>query len=492
MSDLLVGNTFAGVKTASAKTIGETYSKAVQLQSSNKDVFSQMEGPEGSGRPFCVKTDLSKGGGQTVNFTTMTEAGGPGVLGEQTLTGNEDDPDFGSYNCKLEIVRHATGWTEKMRAFMAAGASLEEIYARIEGNWFGRKKQWDMMVMLRNRANYRNTLRVNGKAFDALLSTDTIGTSVITGGKALLTGLGATPADLSKKRSKAGSEILRYLLFDSNTALNSLKANSSYLAAVEQALDRGPDNVIFSGGYVDWDGNGIYEYNVQDPDTKGPIGAPILPRALLGTAIAAGTATVAITAGGRTSPSAKMRPLAWFLGYDYPFFEDQDATVDSGNYYVAILNTTGTDTGKFGVYKYTGSANDGNKISAITARLGSAASGIRVTTLAGQTWDANIHTDAHPTGSLIFQVNAKCTTIGWGYMFGAMAAVRAYGAFPDGGGSLRPIKEQGNYGMKKGMGMEAVYGQSPAQDTQNQARNYCLIPHAVNHPEAPTSLFISA
>lgn len=495
MSDLLVGNNFAGVKGANPKTIGEVYSKAVQLQSQNKDVFAQMEGPEGSGRPFCVKTDLAKGGGQVVNFTTVTEAGGPGVLGEQMLTGNEEDIDFNSYFCKLEIVRHASGFTEKMRTFMAAtGMTLEALYSKIEGNWFGRKKQYDMMVMLRKSASYRNTFRVNGKGFDQLNSSDTMGTSVITGSKAMLTGLGALPANLMKGKSKAGSEILRYLLFDTNTALGALKSNSSYLSAVEHAATKGDSNVIFAGGFVDWDGNGIFEYNVQDPDTKGPIGAPILPRALLGAPIAAGTLAVDITGGGKAVPSAKMTPFCWFLGYDYPFFEDQVANVDGGTYYVVILNTTGADAGKFGVYQYTGSANNGNKIQAagLTARLGPANAGIATTQLAGQTFDTTKHTTAHPTGSLVWQVNAKCTTIGWGYMFGASAAVRAYGAFADGGGSLRPIKEQGNYGMKKGMGMEAVYGQAPAVDTQQQPRNYTLIPHAVNYPEAPSSLYIAA
>ncbi len=491
MSDLLVGNTFGAVKTAAPKAIGEAFARAIQVQSANVDVFGQMEGPEGSGRPFCIKTDLSKGAGQVVNFTTMAALGGRGRLGEQPLAGNEEKPRIGTYPCKVEIIRHAVGWTEKLRAFMAAGQSLEGVYAMLLSDWFGRKKQHDMMINLRNAASLRNTYKINGKAFDALLSTDCLGTGIITGAKSQLITLGAKSANLSKKKSRAGSEIKQYLLFGSNIALNSLKSNSSYLTAAEYAQERGDDNVIFAGGYTNWDGNGIFEFNVTDPDGDGPVGAPILPRALLGTAVTAGTATFNITGGGVTSPLASMYPFDWFLGYDYQYFEDQVAAPDSNTYYVVILNVTGADAGKFGVYSYVGSGNDGNKLT-VAARLGSASSGIRTTTLAGQTWSSTVHTDAHPTGSLIFQVNAKCTTVGWAYMFGAMAAVRAYGNVEGSGKSLQEVREQGDYGMKKGRGMVTCYGQAPAVDTQNQARNYVLIPTAVAHPEAPTSLYITS
>lgn len=188
-----------------------------------------------------------------------------------------------------------------------------------------------------------------------------------------------------------------------------------------------------------------------------------------------------------------MYPFDWFLGYDYPFSESQTPNPDAGTYYFVVLNTTGANVGKFGVYSYLGSANNGQTIT-ITNRLRAVANGASVTTLAGQTWNANVHTDNHPTGSLIFQVNAKCTSVGWGYMFGAQAAVRAYGNLggKNSGKSISTMAEEGDYQMKQGRAMAICFGQSPAQDTQNVPRNYVLIPHAVQHPEAPATLNITS
>ena len=278
--------------------------------------------------------------------------------------------------------------------------------------------------------------------------------------------------------------------------LSPLKANSSYLTAAEYAQERGTNNTIFAGGYTAWDGNGIYEWNVSDPDTSGPLGAPILPRALLGTAIAADTLAVDITGGGLVTPDTSMYPFDWFLGYDYTFYEEQLPNPDGNTYAVVILNVSGADAGKFGAYTYLGTSNNGYRLT-MTGRLGPANAGIAQTTLLGQTWNPAIHTTAHPTGSLIFQVNAKCTTIGWGFMFGATSAVRAYGNLGDldegtDGKSIANMGEKGDYGMKKGRAMAICFGQAPAQDTGNQARNYLLIPCAVQHPEAPPSLNITS
>ena len=232
---------------------------------------------------------------------------------------------------------------------------------------------------------------------------------------------------------------------------------------------------------------------MSDPDTDGPLGAPILPRALLGTAIAADTAAVNITGSGVAAPDTSIYPFDWYLGYDYPFYEEQAANPDGKTYGVVIVNVSGPDAGKWGAYSYLGSSNDGNKLTMLN-RLGPAAGGAAVTTLFGQSWDPAKHTNAHPTGSLIFQVNAKCTTVGWAFMFGAKAAARAYGNLGDDneGKSIANFGETGDYGMKKGRAMAICFGQAPTQDTKNQARNFVLIPCAVQHPEAPASLNITS
>ena len=498
---LIGGSNFATTSAGAPKTVGEMFNDGIQVAAANADVFSQMEGKETTNLPFVVKQDLTKGGGNVVNFTTMGVLGGRGRMGEQQLIGYEEKPRIGSYNCRVEIIRHAVAYTAKMKAFLAAGRSLPSVYSELLGDWFGRKRQADMMIMLRNSANARNTYRVSQKPFDSLISSDTMTTSVINGAKGQLVTLSAKSCNLTKgagmgKKSNTGAEIRQYLLFGTQMLLSPLKANSSYLTAAEYAQERGPSNTIFAGGYTSWDGNGIYEWNVSDPDTSGPLGAPILPRALLGTAIAADVVSVGITGSGVATPDTSMYPFDWFLGYDYPFYEEQTPNPDPNTHYVVILNVSGPQAGLFGVYSYLGNTNNGYSLTMLN-RLGPAANGIAVTTLAGQTWNPAIHTNAHPTGSLIFQVNAKCTTIGWGFMFGAASAVRAYDNLGDldegtSGKSIANMGETGDYGMKKGRAMAICFGQAPAQDSLNQARNYLLIPCAVQHPEAPPSLNITS
>lgn len=255
---LIGGSNFALTRTGAPKTVGEFFNDGIQVGAANADVFSQMEGKENTGLPFWVKQDLTKGGGNVVNFTTMGVLGGRGRIGEQQLISYEEKPRIGSYNCRVEIVRHAVAYTAKMQAFLAAGRSLNSVYSQLLGDWFGRKRQADMMVMLRNSANPRNTYKINGKTVNQLISSDTVTTSVINGAKGQLITLGAKSCNLAKgagmgKKSMTGAEIRRYLLFGTQQTLSPLKSNSSYLTAAQNAQERGVNNTIFAGGYTDWE-----------------------------------------------------------------------------------------------------------------------------------------------------------------------------------------------------------------------------------------------
>ena len=160
---------------------------------------------------------------------------------------------------------------------------------------------------------------------------------------------------------------------------------------------------------------------------------------------------------------------------------------------MVVVNVSGPDQGKFGVYTYLGTGNNGQFLT-VSARLGETNNGIQTQTLLGQTYNSNIHTTEHPTGSVVFQVNAKCVPIAWAFMFGAAAAVRAYGNLGGkrSGKSIDTMIEEGDYEMNNGRGMAICYGQNTAQDTSNQARGYILIPHAVQHPEVPASLNVTS
>lgn len=463
-------NTYSSASGQNSKLVGELFSKLMLLQTRNKDILGQMEGPEGSGKPICIKTELGKGAAQTVNFSVVSSPGGEGAIGEDAL--EAEQLDFNSFGVTLDIFRHGLGMTEKIKMFLAAGMSIEEAFAEQESDYFALRRQSDMFMLWRRYATASNTIRPNSRAsIDALLSTDTMNTTLISDVASRLKTRGAPPANLAKiKVDRYSADLLNYIILASDRFLNPLKSNSTYNQALRDAGVRGSENLIWGGGYAKYDGQSIFHYDVVHEDTRGPLGAPIEPEALLGTAITSATTTVEITGGGRTSPSATHKPFKWFKGYRYPLVGHDLPGVDSGDYYLVIYNVTGADAGKFGIYKYTGSANDGNKIGAVTARLGASATGIAVTTLAGITYDSAKHTDAHPTGSRIIQVNAKCVPYCYGIGMGAMAGLRAYG-----GPAIKPIKEEGDWGFKKGLGFQAVYGQNLAKDTQNSVRNYVLI-----------------
>jgi hypothetical protein len=460
---------------ANSKLVGEAFSRLLMVSSTTKDVFGQMEGPEGSRRPFITKTDLSKGRASTVNFSVTANAGHMPRRGEQKLQGSEERLRMNSFGVKVDIVRHAIGLNEKVKQFLAAGMSLEEAYQEVLSSHLGRFKETDMKMALRNKATAANTVRPNNKAsLDELTSADVVNTSVL--GEALgnLTMLGAKEISVSK--SKAGADVLRFLIFGTVNGLTPLKTNSQYLAAVQAAGVRGDNNTIFSGGFVDWDGMGIYGQNIVDPDAEGPIGDPLEPRALLGTALTAGTTARTVTGGGINGPATNALYFRWFYGFDYLWTEDQTAAPDAGVYYFVIYNTTGADRGKFGVYQYTGSSNDGQEIEC-SAHLGATAAGVQVTTLAGQTWNSAKHTTAHPAGSMIIQVNAKCVPVVDLFGLGVASGLRAYGSIP-----MQKIEQLEDYGFDKGMGYMSIYGQDVAKDTNLQPRHYTRIQCAYKVP----------
>jgi len=474
-------NTYTAARTQNSKVVGEAFSKLMLLQTANNDILGQMEGPEGSGRPICIKTDLTKGAQDLVNFTTMSRPGGRITIGETAL--EAEALDFNSFNLKIDIARHGLGWTEKMQRFLAGGASVEESYAEVLSEFFGLQRQNDMFMLWRRYATAANTIRPNDRATtDTLLTADVMNTTLISDTASLLKTRACPPANLTKRKiDKFSADVLGYIILGSDRFLTPLKSNSTYLQSLRDAAVRGNENVIWSGGYAKYDNQAIFHMDVVHEDTRGPLGAPIQPEALLGTALTTGTTAKTITGGGRTSPSSTHYPFEWFPGNPYALLGHDAPSADSNVYYLIIYNVTGADAGKYGIYKYTGSNNNGNQI-VCTQHLGAAATGDAVTTLAGITYDAAKHTDAHPSGSRIVLVNAKAVPYCWGIGMGAMAGLRAYG-----GPAIKPITEMGDWGMKKGMGFLATYGQGLAKDTQLGVRNYALI-EAAYRPQGLANL----
>ena len=469
-------------RTSAASNVGQLFSNYIDLAVEEEDLFAMLEGREGSERPIWRKTDLTKGGADKVYFNAIASLGGDGVHGDEVLEGNEEALAIGSYPCQVDFIRHAVGLTKKDIEFLAAGRSIEAAAAPLVAKWLGRKRQRDMLMKFITSAAGLNTLRPNNKSGrDALTTTDTLSTGLIAQANAVATSIGASPINIMRD---GYSKVYELLFLATEDSLAPLANSSSWLQAQQYAAVRGTGNVLFRGGYTRWNGSTILHHKVVDADTPGPIGSPLLPKALLGDAVSAGTTAFDVTGGGRTSPGTSNKYFECFSGAPYRYLESDSATSsDSGTYYFVIINVSGADRGKWGFYSYTGSGNDGNQIT-ITKRLGSAASGDRVTTLGGVTWDSAKNTDAHPTGSVILQANANGVPIGFSLCLGAGAGLRAYG-------SLRHqlVQNTSDYGHRMGWAYQSIYGQQVRRDSgisgANRPRGYVLIEHAVSVANAP-------
>ena len=480
--DQIAGTGLEGYRAENAASVGQLFSNFIDLAVEEEDLFAGLEGPEGSDRPVWVKTDLAAGGADKVFFNAIASLGGDGVHGDELLEGNEESLAIGSYSCQVDFVRHAVGLTKKDIEFLSAGRSIEAAAAPLVAKWLGRKRQRDILTKYIASAGGLNTLRPNNKAArDSIVATDTLSTSLIAQANAVATSIGASPINIM---GDDASKLYEMLFLATEDSLTPLANSSTWLQAQQYAGVRGDDNILFRGGFTRWNGNTILHHKVVDADTPGPIGSPLLPKALLGDAITAGTAVIGITGGGRTSPGTSNKYFECFIGAPYRYLEsDSTGSTDSGTYYVVVVNVSGPDKGKWGFYSYTGSANDGNKIT-IAGRLGSAASGARATTLGGVTWDAAKNTDAHPTGSVLLQANANGVPIGFSLCLGKGSGLRAYG-------SIRHelVQNTSDYGHRMGWAYQSIYGQQVRRDSgisgTNQPRGYVLIEHAVSVANAP-------
>lgn len=447
---------------------------AKAIQTTNRvNLFAKMEGSEGSGKPVVRKDDLKKTRGDKIVFTVAAPLGSRATLGAETLRGSEETLKLGTFELQIDLRRHAAGLDDKHR--MLTAVELDYIIAEQLGAHQGLTQQDDLMMMFRRRAIVANQLFGGNKSgIAALKSADVVNKTIVETAGEILKSRGGEPAMI---QTYGEQEVQRYFYVSSHTALNNLR--NSLSSEYGSAAPREGKNPLFTGEHLDWNGHIIVPHLTVDHDGYGPVGSPLLPKAFLGNAIAAGTTVIDITGGRDATGAALTRPLyfGYFNNYDYLFTEDQAAAPDTTDRYVIIYNLSGADAGKWGFYRYR--TNNGNKLTIHSAasRLAAAASGVAATTVGGVTWNASVNTDAHPSGSLIIEANASGVPIGYSLVLGKNAAFRGYGNPP-----FKRISDDEDYEFKKAEGYQVCYGQSPLYDTNGEPRNYSLVTHAVTYP----------
>jgi N4-gp56 family major capsid protein len=477
--------------------------KRVLMGADQDNPFSDnMIGAEGSGKPFIRIDDASKVDGNTINFTTLAQLGGPGAQGEGDRTGNEEKARIGDFPMKIGRIWFGIGWTDVAKEETVIGRKFDNISNVLLRKRLGKKLSEDMMMTLKSSATSSNTVRPNFKATRELLKTaDTLGTTTITKAGLVLSGLGGTPVTIA--RSKTGAPIEQFLLFGHQYALATLRSETAYLQALQYAGARGDINPLFKGDFTSWDGHGIYRWYLRDHDAYGTVGSTLLPRAFLSTAIPSGTAAVTITGGGDAGGAAALPAPNYFEFFSnalYTFTNGNSIAADvATDRYLLIMNLTGVDAGKIGFFNYR--VNSGNTIT-VLKRLSSATAGINFTTVGNVIWNTAPWVLAgagnfaglvdpgvagtHPVGSLIIETNSFGVPFCGSFMLGEMAGVCGYGSLKGKNAHGSRTTQEANHEMDHAIGIQAVYGSAATKRADGKTPNYAYVESAYNVDGLPT------
>lgn len=482
MPDFTPTNTGSSLATMAPAAVRQLWQKGVQIGEQTEDFFANLEG-ERKDSPIRTVTDTSKGAGQKITFTTRSGYYGRGKQGDSMFTALSDfeKAQISSFDLKVDWLRHATSINERAEEVMGLRGEIASSDNIELGKWLGRKKSDQLFGMFHLLLPSDNILVAGAKTEATLGSADTLDWNEIVRLGTTLQPLGGKPANILRAGANA-APIHSNIVISTVPSLSSLKIDSSYLTLRAQAGVRGDNNTIFRGGYDAVDGHVIKEYNPLDHDGIGAVGSFMNPRAFLADAVAAGTAAFDITGGGAdnlTNTRTDIDFFQYFEGFAFPFLENITGSAfspPSKTKYVIIYNKTGANAGKWGFYSYT-TGNNGQKIT-VNGRLAAAASGIAATTLGAVTWDAAVHTDAHPTGSVIIAANAKGVPIGTTLMLGACAAYRGYGKYR---GFNMLQKQEGGFVTERYIA--SVFGQTLRKDRAGRVPGAVRLIHAVSYPD---------
>lgn len=488
-------NTNAEAVAQDSLLTGRIQSRMLELSARNTDDFAKLEGGEDSAMPFWNKTDLEKGAGDKVTFSVMAKPAGRGSRGEVALAGVESKIRLNTYTCQVDWFRDAVALTKKEIAFLSAGKNLRANVLKMLGEKMGMKRQHDMMHKL-IRTTGATVLRPNDRATrDTITVTDTLSTSFLTTTKARLQRLGARP--ITNTKMSSGCPVNHFLAFIPQDPMSDLRNSGTFQNAQLQAAQRSDiTNPLFNGTLPDWNAIKFWENIIVNEDSNDAQGSPLMPEAVLGAAITDIDDNESVNGSGYfllggDGTATNVDYFRDFPGYDYLFTQDQVAAPDSGSYYFWIVNASGSDVGKMCFYKYTGSANTGNRITAITERLHATTTGtyykatvgnVTYANVSGHAVLGNVFTAAHPVGSYIIPANANGVPIARSFLFGRGAGLRATGEV-----EMNLIEQEWDYGMVKGRGYEGIWGQTVALDTLEVPRHYIVMESAAEIPGIPVA-----
>jgi hypothetical protein len=457
------------------------WTKQVISYERNADFWSPAEGR--SPNSVIITADATADGhGMKARIRVESELSNEPHYGDSTFAQDTDFEKvlYGEYDVSADVIRHAVSYNDRFAEVAGLRGELEQNLPAKLGRWLGRYKTENIDMEIRERTPGDNHFYPSSKTEAQLNATDGLSWDFIMNVASAMSTLGGGYGRLGTFN---GSPTMGFMLVTSHPAGTVLRQDATYRQIAREAGVRGGENFLFKGNYPMIDGVQIVDRQVTNMDYEGAIGSPLNPQALLGTAITAGTAAFDVTGGGNAASGAITTKLYFkhFEGYAYKFANASVVTPPSKTKYLLIRNPMNapTDPGKFGFYAYT-TGNNGNKIT-ITARLGSAISGVRNTTVGSVVWDTGIwagkHTDVHPSNAEIYPANAKGEPLGYSFLVGKGAILRAYGKE-----RVRRTQAEGDMQFLKMVGIESWFGQTVRKDRLGRAPSVAVLHHSIHYP----------
>ena len=383
-----------------------------------------FEGREGSGKPIIRRDDFTKEPGDTINVQTFRALARPGVTGNTTLTGAEEQLAIGQFTLTADWVRHAVSFNR--RATRRVVFNSARVAQRALAKWLGKTIDDDMDERLIVTES-PTTLQAGNVASVASLGSSNVFTpDEIDRCKLSLISLGALPFDVMMDN---GQERPMFGIVISEVSEYQLKSNPVWTQAQRDGGVRGEKNKLFTGALGLYNGVIVYvNTNVESGTRKW--GSFRKPEARVSGTHTASITT--ITVGGSDST------------VDYTEYFPQ-----SGTYNLHVRNSNGTEI-------MTASANANATFTVTRGAQGTTGialvDGDRIT----------LASNAVPRERVL--------------CFGAEVAVRTWAVLPQMQNELQ------DYRFKFGIGIEAAYGQRAVLDSRSAIPNYVLLNVAAPRP----------
>lgn len=503
----IAGSTKAGLITIGGADVQESLwtMKVLQVAAQTSPFADNMTGPPGSGKPIVINTDTSKVRGTQVVFNTVDNLGAPIVQGNGVRVGQEEGLRPGDFRLTVDIGWIGIGLDNTALTQTVPGNNYDELSQVLTARRLAKQQTDDVLQDLKAEANATNTYYANRKSINTLKSADTFQTSLLVGGGGLLRDLGAAPMNarpLNPKATEMPPPINKYLFFGTDVGMRPIKTESNYVQAAQFAIERGEQNNLFSGDYLNWDNMVMYPWVNIRHGGYGSIGSAMQPEALLGTAL--GGRTVAsgvlpagsgILNGGGSTAAATVTPLRnyfefWSL-FAYTPINGVTRTINfqgSSIAYGCIIDST---TGKVSFFSYTG--NTGNTLTGVVVAGSTSVGNYSVSAIGGVTWNVapwttagdgasflGINDGAVAAGSLMLECNSVGTPLCFALGMGEMAAVCGYGNVPTNGGrTLVPRARRTNYNAPHDQafadGLQVCWGTAAFKRPDGVTPNFALM-----------------